>query len=109
MSGYPRGIMAAYASGAITREQFKSRLAAWQRSRGIDYVCRGTCRGGTVGMTYRGRRAVLTGGSLAWIGGEYAGTDGETRYVRETAGNAAEFRRKVDIAICGQLRGLAWT
>lgn len=109
MSGYPRGIMAAYASGTITRAQFLSRLAAWQRSRGMDYVCRGTFGGGTVGMTYRGRRAVVTGGSLAWISGEYAGEDGETRYVRDTAGNAPEFRRKVDIAICGQLMGMAWT
>lgn len=109
MSGYPRGIMAAYASGAITRAQFKSRLAAWQRSRGMDYACRGTCSGGTVGVSYRGRRAVVAGGSLVWISGEHAGKDGETRYVRETAGSAAEFRRKVDIAICGQLRGMAWT
>lgn len=98
MSGYPRGIMAAYAVGAITRAQFMSRLAAWQKGRGMDYTCNGTGGNGYFGLSYRGRRAVIGDRAVTWISGGH----------RHTAGSAAEFRRRVDFEVCEALGGAAW-
>lgn len=95
----PRNIIAAYADGGITRTQFQKQLAAWQKSHGIDYDCRGTGGKDWLGLTYRGRHAVIKGGVIVWTCGEY----------RDTARSVFEFRRKVDFAICRRLRGAAWS
>ncbi len=99
MSGYPRDIMAAYAGGGLTRAQFMSRFAAWQRSRGMDYTCRGYAYPGMTGVTYRGRSAVISGGTAVWASGEYRDERGERKCAYGTARSVTEFKRMVDFAM----------
>ena len=106
MAEYPKAIIAAYEDGAITRERFINALSAWQKARGMDYECRGTGGRGYVGVTYRGRNAVIRGGAVTWISGEWRDACGYRRYTRGTAGSVREFMRRADIEICASLRGL---
>lgn len=95
MAAYPRAAFAAYASGGMTREAFKTLFHSWQRAHGIDYTCRGTRIGRFAAVTYRGVGAVIDGGSLTFVNRSGG------RLVMDTAGSLREFRRKVDFAKCG--------
>ena len=106
MTCYPKPIIAAYASGEITSERFISALSTWQKARGMDYKCRGTGGRGYVGVTYRGRNAVIRGGAVTWISGEWRDACGYRRYTRGIARSVREFMRRADIEICARLRGL---
>lgn len=110
MSGYPAQIIKAYADGGITRAQFRKQFNDWQKSRGINYDCKGTGGKDRLGLTYRGRHAVIKGGVIVWTCGEYRDPKkGNRRFVSDTARSIFEFRRKVDFAICRRLRGAAWS
>lgn len=108
MSDYPRDIIAAYASGAITKEQFKARFAAWQKAHGIDRDCKGTADRLGIYVTYRGVTATIRNGVLCFITGSYTDADGNRRHTRQRAKSFTEFKRKVDFAIRDRQRGAAW-
>ena len=109
MSEYPRDIIAAYAGGAITKEHFKTRFAAWQKAHGIDYDCKGTGGKGWLGLIYRGKNAVIKGGIITWICDEYRDPKkSNRRFIRDTAESVTEFKRKVDFAIRDRQIGTAW-
>lgn len=99
MSGYPIGLITNYRAGKISRQMFIKQFNDWQKSRGINYDCKGTGGKDWLGLTYRGRHAVIKGGVIVW-------TDDDSE---ETARSIFEFRRKVDFAICRRLRGAAWS
>lgn len=99
MSGYPIGLITNYRAGKISRQMFTKQFNDWQKSRGINYDCKGTGGKDWLGLTYRGRHAVIKGGIIVW-------TDDD---IEETARSIFEFRRKVDFAICRRLRGAAWS
>ena len=99
MSNYPRDIIAAYASGAITKDQFKNCFAAWQKSHGINYECKGTADRLGVHVEYRGTTATIRDGVLHFFTGSYI--DPKTncrRYIRSTAKSVFDFCRKIDFA-----------
>lgn len=95
---FPKDIIAEYAGGAITKAQFKERLAVWQKGRGIDYKCRGYVGTYGVHLQYRGVTATIRDGILYFINGTYIDGGGNRRYIRERASTAFEFRRRVDFA-----------
>lgn len=99
MSGYPIGLITNYRAGKISRQMFIKQFNDWQKSRGINYDCKGTGGKDWLGLTYRGRHAVIKGGVIVW-------TDDDSE---ETARSIFEFRRKVDFAICRRPRGAAWS
>lgn len=103
---YPREIIAAYASGAITKDQFKNQFAAWQKAHGMNYDCKGTADRRGVHITYRGVMATIRDGVLCFITGSYTDADGNRRHIRERAKTPFEFRRKVDFAM--SKRGATW-
>lgn len=106
MTGYPKPIIAAYASGEITREQFRILFHAWQKAHGIDYDCKGVAMRGFVSVTYRGVSATIRDGALFFIAGTDA--DGHRRHAGQRAKSFREFMRKVDFAIRERQRGAAW-
>ena len=108
MRDYPRDIIAAYASGAITRAQFKNHITAWQKSRGIDYNCKGYGSHGSIYLTYRGFNGIIHGSTIGFITDTYKDKRGHRRYVRDTAETVFEFCRKVDFAINAGKRGVVW-
>lgn len=61
MSGYPIHIITNYRAGKISRRQFIRQFSDWQKSRGIDYGCKGLARHGFVGITYRVVNATIRG------------------------------------------------
>lgn len=93
---YPKQIIAAYADDTITRQQLICLLAAWQRSHGIDYTCRGTRIGRFLAVTYRGIDAVLDEGALTFVNRTVGGW-----LEMDRAGSFREFRRKVDFTLNG--------
>lgn len=100
---YPRDIIAAYSGGAITKNQFKNRFAAWQKAHGINYDCKGTADRYGVYVTYRGTKARIRDGVLCFYTANMT-ADFEHRYESQQAKSITEFRRKVDFA----KRGAAW-
>lgn len=110
MSGYPIGLITNYRAGKISRQMFIKQFNDWQKSRGINYDCKGTGGKDWLGLTYRGRHAVIKGGVIVWICGEYRDPKkGNCRFIRDTARSIFEFRRKVDFAICRRLRSAVWS
>lgn len=109
MNGFPIHIITSYRAGKISRQQFIRQFIEWQKSHGINYDCRGIGGKGWLGLTYRGENAVIKNGVIEWVSGEYRDPKkGNRRFIRNTAENITEFKRKVDIAICDRLRGTAW-
>lgn len=109
MSGYPIELITDYRAGKISRQQFTKQFSDWQKSHGINYDCKGIGGNVWLGLTYRGKNAVIKNGVIEWVSGEYRDTKkGNRRFIRDTAGSITEFMRKVDIAICDRLRGTAW-
>lgn len=82
---YPRLLVGDYRERKTTRELFIKSFAAWQKSRGIDYDCRGTGDDGGTYVEYRNHRARIKNGVLVSVYG--------------TARSVFEFRRKVDFAM----------
>lgn len=66
MSGYPIGLITNYRAGKISRQMFIKQFNDWQKSRGINYDCKGTGGKDWLGLTYRGRHAVIKGGVIVW-------------------------------------------
>lgn len=108
MSGYPILTITNYRAGKISRQQFIRQFSDWQKSRGIDYGCKGLARHGFVGVTYRGVNATIRGGALYFVTETCEDEKGVRRHTRQKAESFSEFERKVDMAICDRLRGKPW-
>lgn len=106
MSNYPIHIITDYRAGIISRQQFIKSFSDWQKTRGIDYDCKGTVQHGIVCITYRGVHAIIRDGVIYYTG-TYTDKNGNHHYIRKQAQSIREFEHKVDIAICGRLRSLA--
>lgn len=92
-SSYPIELITCYRAGKICRQQFTKQFSDWQKSRGINYDCKGTAdRNGTY-LTYRGIKAAIRNGILCWR--------------NNTAKTVFEFCRKVDFS--KQREGAKWT
>ena len=87
-SNYPIQIITNYRAGKISRQQFIKQFSDWQKSRGLNYDCKGTADKNGVYITYRGIRAEIRNGALHFF------SDG-----RKTAQSVFEFRRKVDFSL----------
>lgn len=87
-SDYPIQIITNYRAGKISRQQFTKQFSDWQKSRGLNYDCKGTADKNGVYITYRGIRAEIRNGTLHFF------SDG-----RKTAQSVFEFRRKVDFSL----------
>lgn len=91
-SNYPIELITNYRAGKISRQQFTKQFSDWQKSRGINYDCKGTAdRNGTY-LTYRGIKAAIRNGILCWR--------------NNTAKTVFEFCRKVDFS--KQREGAKW-
>ena len=44
MSGYPIELITNYRAEKISRQQFTKQFSDWQKSRGLNYDCKGTAR-----------------------------------------------------------------
>ena len=82
MTNYHLVLITNYRAGNITRQQFTKQFSDWQKSRGINYDCKGTADKNGVYLTYRGIRAEIRNGLLCWK--------------NNTAKTVFEFKRKVD-------------
>lgn len=99
MSGYPIELITNYRAGKISRQQFTKQFSDWQKSRGINYDCKGTADRRGVHVEYRGTTATIRDGVLHFFTGSYI--DPKTncrRYIRSTAKSVFEFCRKIDFA-----------
>ena len=83
-SNYPIQIITNYRAGKISRRQFIKQFSDWQKSRGINYDCKGTADRSGVYITYRGITAEIRNGLLCWK--------------NKTAKTVFEFKRKVDFS-----------
>ena len=81
---YPIQIITNYRAGKISRQQFQQQFSDWQKSRGLNYDCKGTADKNGVYITYRGIRAEIKNGVLCWK--------------NNTAKTVFEFQRKVDFS-----------
>ena len=88
MTNYPLGLITNYRAGKISRQQFTKQFSDWQKSRGLNYDCKGTADRSGVYITYRGIRAEIRNGTLHFF------SDG-----RKTAQSVFDFRRKVDFSL----------
>ena len=84
MTNYPLGLITNYRAGNITRQQFTKQFSDWQKSRGINYDCKGTADERGVHVEYRGVTAIIRDGLLTWK--------------NNTAKTVFEFQRKVDFS-----------
>ena len=83
-SNYPIQIITNYRAGKISRQQFQQQFSNWQKSRGLNYDCKGTADRSGVYITYRGIKAEIRNGILCWK--------------NNTAKTVFEFKRKVDFS-----------
>ena len=83
-SDYPIQIITSYRAGKISRQQFTKQFSDWQKSRGINYDCKGTADERGVHVEYRGVTAIIRDGLLCWK--------------NNTAKTVFEFQRKVDFS-----------
>ena len=84
MSDYPIELITNHRAGKISRQQFIKQFSDWQKSRGINYDCKGTAdRSGTY-ISYRGIKAAIQNGLLCWK--------------NKTEKTVFEFQRKVDFS-----------
>lgn len=90
---YPKKLIASFANGKITKEDFERMFAKYQRLNGVDFSCRGFGDSSGIFVIYRGQKAVLKNGTLQWSYGKI-----------KTAKNLFEFRRKIDAQILGEKR-----
>ena len=81
---YPIQIITNYRAGKISRQQFTKQFSYWQKSRGLNYDCKGTADKNGVYITYRGIKAEIRNGLLRWE--------------NSTAKTVFEFQRKVDFS-----------
>lgn len=99
MSGYPIELITNYRAGKISRQQFTKQFSDWQKTRGINYDCKGTADRLGVHVEYRGTTATIRDGVLHFFTGSYI--DPKTncrRYIRSTAKSVFDFCRKIDFA-----------
>jgi hypothetical protein len=97
MSGYPIELITNYRAGKISRQQFTKQSSDWQKSRGINYDCKGTADRLGVHVEYRGITATICGDALHFFSGSYIDPKNNCRrYIRNTAKSIFEFCRKVD-------------
>lgn len=115
MSGYPIQLITDYRAGKISRQQFTKQFSDWQKSRGINYDCKGTAdRSGTY-LTYRGIKAEIKDGRVIFTQGVFLAPDGTRVFCRDTAISVFEFCRKVDfcknigVIAYAEKRGGKWT
>lgn len=83
-SNYPIELITSYRVGKISRQQFTKQFSDWQKSRGINYDCKGTADRNGMCLTYRGIKAAIRNGLLCWK--------------NNTAKTVFEFQRKVDFS-----------
>ena len=92
-SGYPIELITSYRAGKISRQQFTKQFSDWQKSRGIDFDCKGYADKSGVYMTYRGIKAAICNSLVCWK--------------NNTAQTIFEFCRKVDFS--KQREGALWS
>ena len=98
MSGYPIELITSYSAGKISRQQFTKQFSDWQKSRGINYDCKGTADERGVHVEYRGTTATIRDGKLSFITGDNCEPDSPTHFLWHEANSVFEFRRKVDFS-----------
>ena len=83
-SNYPIQIITNYRAGKISRQQFIKQFSESQKSRGLNYDCKGTADERGVHVEYRGVTATIRDGLLCWK--------------NNTAKTVFGFQRKVDFS-----------
>lgn len=99
MSGYPIELITNYRAGKISRQQFTKQFSDWQKSRGINYDCKGTADRRGVHVEYRGITATIRDGKLSFITGDNCEPNSPTHFLWHEANSVFEFRRKVDFSL----------
>mgnify|MGYP007038454604 FL=1 len=99
MSGYPIELITKYRAGKISRQQFTKQFSDWQKSRGINYDCKGTADRLGVHVEYRGTTATIRDGKLSFITGDNCEPNSPTHFLWHEANSVFEFRRKVDFSL----------
>ena len=97
MTNYPLGLITNYRAGNITRQQFTKQFSDWQKSRGINYDCKGTADERGVHVEYRGVTATIRDGKLSFITGDNCEPNSPTHW--HEANSVLELRRKIDFSL----------
>ena len=98
-NSYPLPLVRAYKAGEITRQKFINEFSAWQKSRGINYDCKGTADERGVHVEYRGTTATVRDGKLSFMTGDNCEPNSPTHFLWHEANSFFEFRRKVDFSL----------
>lgn len=96
---FPRRLFASCAEKRITRAEFITGFAAWQKWRGVNFDCKGYAKRGAVTVRYRGVAATVKGGRLVWCMGVKPAGKGARRLDMRSAETLFEFKRAVDSAL----------
>ena len=107
-SDYPIQIITSYRAGKISRQQFTKQFSDWQKSRGINYDCKGTADERGVHVEYRGVTATIRDGKLSFITGDNCEPNSPTHFLWHEANSVFEFRRKVDFSLNAINDGAKW-
>ena len=96
-SGYPIEIISNYMAGKITRQQFIKKFSDWQKSRGINYDCKGYADKSGVYIAYRGIVGKIKSGIIKFL----VKTSGKDWvYINKNAKTVFEFCRLIDFSKC---------
>ena len=98
-SDYPIQIITSYRAGKISRQQFTKQFSDWQKSRGINYDCKGTADERGVHVEYRGVTATIRDGKLNFITGDNCEPNSPTHFLWHEANSVFELRRKIDFSL----------
>ena len=93
---YPIQIITNYRAGKISRQQFQQQFSDWQKSRGINYDCKGTADRSGFHIAYRGTTAIICDGVLHFYTSYKDEKTNCRRFIRSTAKSIFEFCRKID-------------
>ena len=105
MSDYPFELITNYRAGKISRQQFTKQFSDWQKSRGINYDCKGYADKSGVYITYRGIVGKIKSGIIKFSRQNIRQRLG---YINKNAKTVFEFRRKVDFSLNAINGGAKW-
>lgn len=95
MSEYPLNLFISYSEQKITKAQFINGLSNWQKSHGLNFDCKGVAVGKFVGITYRGKMAIIHNNLIC-----FSYFSQNKKIVNAKAKSILEFRRKIDFLHC---------
>lgn len=95
MSGYPIQLITDYRAGKISRQQFIKQFSDWQKSRGINYDCKGTASKNGITLAYRGIRGIIKNGVI-----QFSAVMGNKKWccMDQRVKSQFEFCRRIDFA-----------